>query len=61
VRQFKNEYNPIHYHDGHISGVGYLKVPKDMGKQSKKIKKFNIMVKLILIDGSRNFYVIQLI
>ena len=20
VRQFKNEYNPIHYHDGHISG-----------------------------------------
>jgi len=23
VRQFENEYNPIHYHDGHISGVGY--------------------------------------
>ena len=28
VRQFKNEYNPIHWHSGHISGVGYLKVPK---------------------------------
>ena len=28
VRQFNNEYNPIHYHDGHISVVGYLKIPK---------------------------------
>ena len=28
VRQYTNEYNPIHFHDGHISGVGYLKVPK---------------------------------
>jgi len=28
VRQFSNEYNPIHFHDGHISGVGYLKVPR---------------------------------
>ena len=27
VRQFNNEYNPIHFHDGHISGVGYLKIP----------------------------------
>ena len=22
VKQFKNEYNPIHYHNGQISGVG---------------------------------------
>ena len=22
VRQFQNEYNPIHYHGGHVSGVG---------------------------------------
>ena len=35
VRQYSNEYNPIHFHDGHISGVGYLKVPKF--KNSKKI------------------------
>ena len=28
VRQFNDEYNPIHFHDGHISGVGYLKMPK---------------------------------
>ena len=36
VRQFNNEYNPIHYHDGHISGVGYLKVPKFIKKNKKK-------------------------
>ena len=28
VRQFNDEYNPVHFHDGHISGVGYLKIPK---------------------------------
>ncbi len=37
VRQFNNEYNPVHYHDGHISGVGYLKVPKFNSKNSKKL------------------------
>ena len=36
VRQFTNEYNPVHYHDGHISGVGYLKIPKFISKNSKK-------------------------
>ena len=25
VRQFQNEYNPVHWHGGHISGVGYFK------------------------------------
>ena len=38
VRQFNNEYNPVHYHDGHISGVGYLKVPKFSSKNSEKSK-----------------------
>ena len=28
VRQFQNEYNPTHWHGGHISGAGVLKVPK---------------------------------
>ena len=37
VRQFSNEYNPIHYHDGHISGVGYLKVPKFSPNKKKKL------------------------
>ncbi len=36
VRQFNNEYNPVHYHDGHISGVGYLKVPKFIKKNNRK-------------------------
>tara|TARA_B100000886_G_scaffold338118_1_gene300283 strand:- start:800 stop:1408 length:609 start_codon:yes stop_codon:yes gene_type:complete len=38
VRQFTNEYNPVHYHDGHISGVGYLKIPKFTSKKQKKSK-----------------------
>ena len=32
VRQFENDYNPLHAHGGHVSGVGYLKLPKDYGK-----------------------------
>ena len=23
VRQYAHDYNPVHYHDGHVSGVGY--------------------------------------
>ena len=38
VRQFKNEYNPVHYHDGYVSAVGYLKVPKNITKSKKKLK-----------------------
>jgi uncharacterized protein (TIGR02466 family) len=55
VRQFKNEYNPIHYHGGHISGVGYLKVPRDMGTTVQKEKKVQHNGKLVLIDGSKKF------
>jgi hypothetical protein len=55
VRQFKNEYNPIHYHDGHISGVGYLKVPDDMGQTIQKNKSVQHNGKLILVDGSKKF------
>ena len=45
VRQFNNEYNPIHFHDGHISGVGYLKIPS-FRSSSKK---------LVRTDGSIDF------
>lgn len=38
VRQFNNEYNPIHFHDGHISGVGYLKIPSFRSSSKKLIK-----------------------
>ena len=30
VSQFKHEYNPTHFHGGHISGAGFLKVPEYM-------------------------------
>ena len=56
VRQFKNEYNPIHFHSGHISGVGYLKVPKQMGETYQKNKNTNYNGKLILIDGSKKLF-----
>ena len=54
VKQFKNEYNPIHYHSGQISGVGYLKVPSNMGGTVQKTKKNNHNGKLVLIDGSKS-------
>ena len=38
VRQFKNEYNPVHWHNGHISGAGFLKVPKTFGKYTNDKK-----------------------
>ena len=56
VRQFKNEYNPIHYHSGHISGVGHLKVPKEMGETYQKNKSTNHNGKLVLIDGSKKLF-----
>ena len=52
VRQFSNEYNPIHFHDGHISGVGYLKVPK-FSTSKKKYLKTNGTIDFI--NGSRMF------
>jgi len=38
VRQFKNEYNPVHFHNGFVSAVGYLKVPKNLTNSRKKLK-----------------------
>ena len=39
VRQFENEYNPTHWHSGHISGAGFLKVPSNLGKNIQEKKK----------------------
>ena len=55
VRQFKNEYNPIHFHGGHISGVGYLKVPENFGQTFQKNKNSNLNGSLALIHGARMF------
>ena len=52
VRQFSNEYNPIHFHDGHISGVGYLKIPK-FGDSKKINLKTNGTIDFI--NGSKIF------
>ena len=56
VRQFKNEYNPIHYHDGQLSGVGYLKIPKNMN-QNKMVrnKKIKTNGTIDFINGQKNF------
>ena len=44
VRQFKNEYNPTHYHSGHVSGAGFLKLPKTFGSHVQKKKIWIIKV-----------------
>ena len=55
VRQFKNEYNPLHYHGGHISGVGYLKLPKNFGGTYQLSKKHNQNGKIALVHGAKMF------
>ena len=52
VSQFSNEYNPIHFHDGHISGVGYLKVPEFSTSKKKSLKTNGT---IDFINGSKNF------
>ncbi len=57
VRQFQNEYNPTHYHNGHISGAGFLKLPKTFGKHVQETggKKDYLGGTLNLIHGSKAF------
>ena len=55
VRQFENEYNPLHSLGGHISGVGYLKLPDNYGKTVQSDKKNNYNGNLQLVHGSKNF------
>ena len=50
VRQFANDYNPIHFHDGDISGVGYLQLPKNLNKSKKK---YQTNGSIDFIHGSR--------
>ena len=52
VRQYAHEYNPVHYHDGHVSGVGYLKLPKQLNKDKKKLKTNG---SIDFINGSKMF------
>ena len=56
VRQFENEYNPVHWHSGHLSGAGFLKVPNNLGNfiQKKDAKDYPGGM-LELIHGSKAF------
>ena len=56
VKQLKNEYNPIHYHNGQLSGVGYLKIPKNMNQNKMlKNKKVGTNGTIDFINGQRGF------
>jgi uncharacterized protein (TIGR02466 family) len=56
VRQFKGEYNPVHYHEGDLSGVGYLKLPKNMTRNKEvKNKKIRTNGTIDFINGQKNF------
>ena len=55
VRQFENEYNPTHWHGGHISGAGFLKVPSTFGKHTQDKNKNYKGGQLQLINGTRHF------
>ena len=56
VRQFKGEYNPVHYHEGDLSGVGYLKLPKNMTtNKDVKNKKIRTNGTIDFINGQKNF------
>ena len=55
VRQFKNEYNPTHWHTGHLSGAGFLKVPNTWGEHVQNKEQGYQGGRLQLIHGSRMF------
>ena len=55
VRQFENEFNPTHWHGGHISGAGFLKVPSTFGKHTQDKNKNYKGGQLQLINGTRHF------
>ena len=61
VRQFQNEYNPTHWHNGHISGAGYLKLPDDFGSSIQPEKKVNDNGKINFVLGTRQFLSMSMI
>jgi len=54
VRRFANEYTPLHYNPGHISGTGFLKLPKEFGKTYQEKQK-NYNGKFTFVHGNRQF------
>ena len=54
VRQFENEYNPVHTHSGHISGVGYIKLPDNFGRSFQN-KNENVNGMISFTYGVKQF------
>jgi len=52
VRQYAHEYNPVHFHDGHVSGVAYLKIPKQLNQDKKQLQ---INGSIDFISGTKMF------
>ncbi len=56
VRQYRGEYNPVHFHNGDLSGVGYIKLPKGMTTNKLvKNKKIKTNGTIDFINGQKNF------
>ena len=56
IRQFKGEYNPVHYHQGDLSGVGYIKLPKNMTvNRFVKNKKIKTNGTIDFINGTKTY------
>ena len=55
VRQFENEYNPLHFHSGSVSGVCYILLPKNFGGKSQNQKRNNPNGCIALSLGSAQF------
>ena len=55
VRQFENEYNPLHFHTGNISGVCYTMLPKSFGKSPQNKDGINYNGQIELAHGVNVF------
>jgi len=55
VRQFENEYNPLHFHTGNISGVCYTMLPKSFGKPAQDKDGINYNGQIQLAHGANIF------
>jgi len=53
VRQYSGEYNPIHWHGGHISGAGWLKLPPELGVGGLKTNDHD--GNIVFAHGARQF------
>ena len=53
--QFQGDYNPIQSYSGHISGLGYLKLPSNFASYKQKTKKNNKNSHIEFIHGDKNF------